>query len=161
MHIKYNKKHIGIVILLLICIFCVAYSCIEEYTEYKNVNRHFDDISIVTSDNKMHKFHMLLANTPELQEKGLGDRVSLDKKDAMLFVFEENEKHYFWMKDMYFPIDMVWLNSDKKVMYIQNDVATSTYPNPFGPNDNSQYVIEYNAGVSDQIHLNIGDTVNF
>lgn len=159
---KNYKKHIG-VILFILCVFLISLNILNSFSEYKiqNKNRYANTLSITTSDNKLHSFNLLLADTDELREKGLGDRTSLDPRDAMLFVFQDNTRHFFWMKDMEFPIDIVWLNTDKKVIHIEKGVATSTYPNPFGPQDNSQYVIEYNAGISDEIRLNEGDKINF
>ena len=161
----YNKKHIGIILVTFSCAFFALNFLIgEQHFETLNQNNSSklpNIISIITSDKQVHKFNVLIANTPELQEKGLGDRNSLDKSEAMLFIFNENKKHYFWMKDMHFPIDMVWLDSHKRVIYIEKNVATSTYPSAFGPAEPSLYVIEFNTGTADKIVMHSGDLIDF
>jgi hypothetical protein len=51
-----------------------------------------------------------LALTNEQIEKGLSVKDKLKENEAMLFVFEESAKRSFWMKDMKFPIDIIWLD---------------------------------------------------
>jgi Uncharacterized ACR, COG1430 len=53
-----------------------------------------------------------LALTSEQREKGLSVKDKLKENEAMLFVFEESAKHSFWMKDMKFPIDIIWFVLD-------------------------------------------------
>jgi hypothetical protein len=50
--------------------------------------------------------------TNELIAKGLAVKNQLKENEAMLFIFEESAKHSFWMKDMKFPIDIIWLDSN-------------------------------------------------
>jgi len=56
-----------------------------------------------------------LALTPETQEKGLSGRSGLKDDEGMLFVFEKPDKYSFWMKDMNFPIDIIWMGEDMRV----------------------------------------------
>jgi uncharacterized membrane protein (UPF0127 family) len=106
-------------------------------------------------------YKMLVSDTDYLREKGLGGRAGLDKKEAMLFVFGEDSKHYFWMKDMQFSIDMVWLDKDKKVIGIEKSASPDTYPEAFGPKVDSRYVLEFNSGTADSVNLHVGDEVKF
>ena len=64
----------------------------------------------------------------------------------MLFVFANDDKYGFWMKDMLVPLDIFWLDSDGHVVSIIKDVATSTYPNVFYPPEPARYVLETAAG---------------
>ena len=54
--------------------------------------------------------------------KGLAVKNQLKENEAMLLVFEESAKHSFWMKDMKFPIDILWLDSDGKVVNIEHNL---------------------------------------
>lgn len=108
-----------------------------------------------------HAFSAVVVDTPELREKGLGGRAGIKKDQAMLFVFESDGRHAFWMKDMLFSIDMVWLDSSKKVVHVESDVSPDTFPEAFGPAVDTRYVIELNAGEAESIRLKMGDTVNF
>ena len=81
----------------------------------------------------------------------------------MLFIFEEERKASFWMKDMLIPLDMVWINKDFKVVHITKDIfpCEPDYCPSVTPPENVKYVLEVNAGVSDEIGLLVGDVLSF
>jgi hypothetical protein len=89
---------------------------------------------------------LLVATSTAAQEKGLGDREALAPGTGMLFVFEHPNQYGFWMKDMRFPIDIIWLDAQGQVITVAADVATSTYPNVFYPTAPATYVLETHAG---------------
>lgn len=86
------------------------------------------------------------ATTTEAREQGLGGRTEIPENYGMLFLFPKDEKYGFWMKDMFVPIDIFWLDSKGQVVYIAQEVATSTYPNVLYPNAPARYVLETVAG---------------
>ena len=110
---------------------------------------------------EQYSFTYILADTEALRQKGLSGRASLGDKEVMLFTFEKPDVHFFWMKDMFFSIDIVWLDSNKKVIHIEHQVTPQTYPKSFGPTSNSLYVLEFNADTAKSIDLRVGDTVEF
>ena len=65
------------------------------------------------------------------------------------------------MKGMNFPIDIVWITEDMKVIYIKKDAWPESYPETFGPDINAKYILEINAGFSDKNNLKEGDRVLF
>src|SRR3989344_4633932 len=69
-----------------------------------------------------------LAQTPAAQQQGLSGRKSLGANQGMLFIFPQDEARQFWMKEMNFPLDIIWLNKEGKIMGLATNVATSTYP---------------------------------
>ncbi len=87
-----------------------------------------------------------LATTDETRQLGLGGRVSIPSDYGMLFVFPKSEKYGFWMKDTLVPLDMFWLDEGGKVVYIAQNVATSSYPAVFYPTAPGLYVLETVAG---------------
>ena len=87
-----------------------------------------------------------LATTPDERRKGLSGRASLEQGTGLLFVFEEASIHCFWMKDMAFAIDMVWVNPDGAVVKVVERAQPSSYPTSFCPADPALYVLEVNAG---------------
>jgi uncharacterized membrane protein (UPF0127 family) len=121
------------------------------------LHRHSGDTLSINSK----KYNLLVVATAAEQEKGLGGRASLPQNDAMLFPFTTPAVQCFWMKNMEFSLDMVWLNANKQVVHIQSDVSPATYPETFCPSTPAQYVLELNAGQAQAAHLQLGQTLNF
>ena len=63
----------------------------------------------------------------------------------MLFPFAVPGRYGFWMKDMRFSLDMVWISSDKRVVMVSSDVSPDTYPLVLYPPSDISYVLELNA----------------
>jgi uncharacterized membrane protein (UPF0127 family) len=108
-----------------------------------------------------HTYRLEVATTTAAQEKGLGDRASLPTNQGMLFSFSNEAVRCFWMKDTHFPLDMIWLNSNKQVLHIESNVSPSTYPETFCPNEPAQYVIELNAGQARAAGITTGQSLKF
>ena len=105
-----------------------------------------------------------VADSPVKQAKGLMFRKSLDENRGMLFVFEREAKHSFWMKNTLIPLDMLWLNTDKEIIHIEHSAPPCKEdPCPtFGPqSSNAKYVLEVNGGWSIENSVGLGDSVNF
>lgn len=88
-----------------------------------------------------------LATSSEDRVRGLSNRKSLPKNTGLLFVFDTEEKHGIWMKDMLFPIDIYWFDKDFKLVDTRLSVATSTYPDVFYPAESALYVLETEQGI--------------
>jgi uncharacterized membrane protein (UPF0127 family) len=102
-----------------------------------------------------------LALTQEAQTLGLSGRKGIAEGTGMLFVFPKPGKNYFWMKEMKFPIDIVWLDENLKIIYIAQSVSPESYPATFGPEKESQYVLEISAGFAEKNNLQENDQVEF
>jgi len=63
-----------------------------------------------------------VADTPALRERGLMFREKLPEGTGMLFLFSEVAPHRFWMKNVTIPLDMIWLDANKRIIYILNSV---------------------------------------
>jgi uncharacterized membrane protein (UPF0127 family) len=82
-------------------------------------------------------------DTPELRRQGLSGRDSLAADRGMLFTFDETStENCFWMKDMKFSIDMVWMNEDREVVTVTPNVTPETYPESFCPEQSAKYGLE-------------------
>ena len=106
------------------------------------------------------QFTIELADTEAKRTQGLSDRADLHKNSVMLFAFPSSGKECMWMKDMKFSLDMVWLNQDKKITKIAENISPDTYPQAFC-GDGAKYVLELNAGVASANGLKIGQNLNF
>lgn len=85
-------------------------------------------------------------SSPAAVARGLSGRVSLADKEGMLFVFPKPAVYRFWMKEMCFPIDIIWIGADKKVVGFSENLAPESYPEAFAPPGPVRYVLEVNAG---------------
>ena len=102
--------------------------------------------------------------TSELMSKGLAVKNQLKENEAMLFIFEESAKHSFWMKDMKFPIDIIWLDSARKVVHIERNLqpCVSVFIcTSYSPSADSRYVLETVAGFAQRHNVNMGSVIDF
>jgi hypothetical protein len=102
-----------------------------------------------------------VARTEAEKNRGLSGRASLEENEGMLFVFENPGIYPFWMKDMNFPIDIIWIAQDLQVVYIQKDAAPESYPASFDPGVDAKYVLEVVSGFSEKNNLKVGDRALF
>jgi|SRR5581483_1453557 len=102
-----------------------------------------------------------VVSSPADLAKGLGGRACIGADEGMLFVFLRPGYYPFWMKDMKFPIDMVWINTNHQAVHIAPDVTPSTYPQSFVNTQLAQYVLELKAGAANKLGITYGSTINF
>ena len=102
-----------------------------------------------------------LADSPSERGKGLSGRDYIGEAQGMLFVFENSSRHGFWMKDMNFAIDILWISDELSIVHVEKGVSPSSYPKIFLPNREARYVLELPAGFSDQNNVKQGDMVEF
>ena len=105
--------------------------------------------------------NVTIADTPAAQESGLGGKSGLSPDEGMLFVFPKDGEYGFWMKDMRFAIDIIWLSADGTVVYIEKNVSPSTYPDVFKPREVARYVLELPAGYTDVYTVRPGSRLQF
>jgi uncharacterized membrane protein (UPF0127 family) len=107
-------------------------------------------------------FRARIARTYEQRQTGLSGVQYLGDDEAMLFVFDRDSRWSIWMKDMNFPIDVVWLDAHQKVNYIVKNASPDSYPTTvFTPKEEARFVIEVKAGTVDQQRIAIGQTAAF
>jgi hypothetical protein len=102
-----------------------------------------------------------LARTGAEREKGLSGRSMLPEEEGMLFVFDQPDRYGFWMWDMHFSIDIVWIDSNRRIVDITHDLTPESYPNVFAPSVPALYVLEVPAGTARRHAWKIGDHVEF
>lgn len=102
-----------------------------------------------------------VSDTTELLRQGLSGRASIGENDAMLFVFDKSGFHSFWMKDMNFSIDIIWINEQKKIVHIEKEVSPESFPQSYQSNTPAKYVLEVKAGMAEKNNFQVGDNVNF
>lgn len=110
---------------------------------------HIDDIPI----------RVEIADSMMERTTGLSGREKLESVNGLLFVFPEADFHAIWMKDMRFPIDIIWISEDLRVVDIDRNVSPDTYPELFRPQEPAMYVLETNARYVDTFGIQVGDNV--
>jgi uncharacterized membrane protein (UPF0127 family) len=88
---------------------------------------------------------------------GLSGTKYLGPDEGMLFAYDLPGYYGIWMKNMNYNIDILWLDSEKSVVHIEDNVPPESYPKVFTPKYLSDYVIELSAGASSRLNINKGD----
>lgn len=163
----FNLRNIAIVIAVILITLLLNYS----YKLYSSSNSDASFFSQSSPQEKKGqveientKISVEVAKTYDEKDKGLGERSSLGKNEGMLFVFDYENIPIFWMKGMLIPLDIIWI-SDDTVIGIHKDIqapeAETPYPNlpKYSPEEPVNYVLEVNAGFSDENNIKVGDSV--
>lgn len=104
-----------------------------------------------------------IANTPTEQTKGLSGRDKLPQDHGMLFVFDHEDFWGFWMIEMKFPLDIIWFNSNKQAVYVEQNLPPCT-PQAcpvFVPPVKATYVLEVDAGFAEIHNVTLGAAFTF
>ena len=102
-----------------------------------------------------------VADSVSERKKGLSGRESIANDEGLVLVFDEEDYHGIWMKEMNFSIDIIWINQDKKVVDYRLSVVPETYPEIFLPGKPAKYVLEVKSGFVEQEKIEIGDKLDF
>lgn len=117
-----------------------------------------------TTTVKGKTFDVIVVKKKEDLEIGLSKTNKLDENKGMLFIFDNKAQHAFWMKDMKFSIDIVFINDDKIAEIIEN-IPSPTDKNSilpiYKPRENANKVLEINAGLVKKYNIKVGDKVEF
>ncbi|MEL6675974.1 MAG: DUF192 domain-containing protein [Bacteroidota bacterium] len=101
-----------------------------------------------------------IADTEEKMELGLMFRQTMEERQGMLFIYQDEGLRNFWMKSTQIPLDIIYVNAQQQIVTIQkNTVPYSESPVP--STAPAQYVVEVNAGFSDRFQLKEGDLITF
>jgi uncharacterized membrane protein (UPF0127 family) len=113
---------------------------------------------------KNKEINLLVAQTPDETMWGLSDFPSLPPDTGMMFMFPQPGIYSFWMKNMKFPLDMIWIDSDNRVVTIHENISPDTYyknpPELFLPTSPASAVIELPGGFIKINNLKIGNKLN-
>ncbi len=102
-----------------------------------------------------------VVDTKSSRALGLSGRSKLQDDEGMLFIFDNPGKYGFWMKDMNFPLDIVWVDQNGVVVWIERNLSPDTYPQAYMNKADAKYVLEINASSSEKFGLYLGSKVKF
>ncbi len=138
---------------LVMMLIGIQIACFSGQRE-RFVKVHFPDGRSVTAE---------LAVSDDERARGLMFREKIGVDQGMLFVFEEEEIHQFWMKNTWIPLDMLWLDNSRRVIHIEADVPPCREdPCPsYGPWLPARYVLELKAGGAAEYGIKVNDRLQF
>lgn len=163
---KFITVVLGIIVLLFLV---VSFSSNESSLSRQQDNSQLSTVSIGESTVVVD-----IADTFLTRRTGLSGRESILPNHGMLFIFDETDFHGIWMKEMLFPIDIVWIGSNISgdsalveqselfyVIDIKKDAQPDSYPEIFYPNGETKFVLEVSSGFTENHNIKIGDEVHF
>ncbi|MDJ0272657.1 MAG: DUF192 domain-containing protein [Candidatus Caldarchaeum sp.] len=107
-------------------------------------------------------FSVEIADDDAERGRGLSGREKLPENRGMLFVFEKPGRYSFWMYEMRFALDIIWIDADGLVVHIEENLQPCT-PNQvcqsYTPSSDAKYVLEINAGLVKKHGIVVGDFV--
>lgn len=158
------KKHI--INGLLLTILLSSFSC-KENTEEKVLTKEILftkegelQITKATNDSLVAQLDIEIAESDYETQTGLMYRKGMANNQGMLFVFENESRKSFYMKNTEFPLDIIYINNQMKIVNVHRDAQ------PFSqvslPSEApAKYVLEVNAGMVKQWRLLPGDIISF
>ena len=146
---------IGVTISLLLLLFLASISRYGSYDKIPLVMRVLPHATFGGDTQVL----LTVADTPTTRAKGLSGRPSLASGEGMLFIFDQLGYPGIWMKDVLFPIDILWLDENNMIVDVRESVAPETYPQVFAPQVKALFVIEVPSGFVAEHEIKIGDQV--
>lgn len=163
-----KNRRISVKKLLLGCLVVSAVG----YTSCKKENKQVSKNTLITfkkegelslyrtPDSLLKTLDIEIADNDYETQTGLMYRNSMESNQGMLFIFEDSRPRYFYMKNTHIPLDLIYINENRKIVSTQ--LNAKPYDETSLPsNANAKYVLEVNAGLFDQWNLKVGDSIAF
>ena len=152
---------LGIIILAAIILLIINPFSKKEGTDTEYMFKKEGELTFTDSLGTVKsKIDIEIANSDFDRQLGIMFRKHMDDKNGMLFIFPAEEMQSFWMRNTFIPLDMVFVNEEKKIVTIHKNTQTlsdQSYPSS-AP---TMYVIEVNAGFCASHKINEGDKINY
>jgi len=126
------------------------------FLSHKTSPADFKQDSLMTISG--HTFKVETVADESSKHKGLGGRKSICSDCGMFFVFDKSGRYSFWMKDMFFSLDILWIKDDQ-IVFIAKDVAAD-FVGTITPTTEANRVLEINAGKVDSFGIKVGDKIS-
>ena len=121
---------------------------------YRQVNVTLNNFTLVAD----------IAENSTQKSKGLSVKDTLHEDEGMLFLFSTSSEHAFWMKNMKFPIDIIWISKHHEVIHIEHSLepcVQDSFCPTYKPDKDSLYVLETVAGFAQKHNVTVNDFVDF
>lgn len=141
-------RHISIAIIVVFCLTFLFFLLRKDTVSSETLK-----IEI-----KGKNYTVQVARTALSREKGLSETQKIPH-DGMIFIFPDSGIYSFWMKDMNYPIDILWIDKNFQIIEMRENIYPGTYPEVFTPEKESLYVLETQAGFVEKHNIKVNDTV--
>lgn len=157
-NMKFFLKFFVFLIFIFLCVFFINKNNLDFSNNILQEDKYKNFIFIKIKDTLL-KTEVVRENKE--MARGLSGRENIKSDEGMLFVFDKEDKHAFWMKDMKFSIDMIFLDKNKKIVYIKENAMPESFPETFGGEYDSFFVLEVVSGFANKNDLKVGDILEF
>lgn len=107
-------------------------------------------------------FFIELAETSAEKSKGLMFREFLEDNEGMLFIYDSDGEYNFWMKNTLIPLDIIWIDSERKIVYIEHEAQPCDEEcKTIKPQKDARFVLEINNGLAEELGMKLGDRFDF
>jgi len=139
-------------------------SCKKESKQVRQVEITFkkegDLVIFKSTDSTQIHLDIEIADNEYETQTGLMYRTSMKSNQGMLFIFENSEERFFYMKNTKIPLDLIFIDDHKKIVSFQKNAKPfdeSSLPS----NVPAKYVLEINAGLVEKWNIQVGDSLSF
>ena len=142
-----TKERIIFVVLLVILVTSGSYFIVKQQVKLEEICFENNCFEIEIAKKQIDKIN------------GLMNRENLKENKGMLFDFGKDGNYSIWMKNMNFPIDIIWINSNLTVVsFVENaNPCIEEECETYSSDKSAKYVLEINSGKIEEINLKIGD----
>ncbi|MEA3272096.1 MAG: DUF192 domain-containing protein [Patescibacteria group bacterium] len=142
-----NKQYFFVLILIVMVITAIILGYLQKQPRHGKVIIGEKEIKVE------------LADTILKRKNGLSNRDNLKGNTGMLFVFNRSGKYGFWMKDMNFPIDIIWIQNGK-IIDVTPNVPPDDQKAIYFSREEVNFVLEISAGFAEENGVKIGESVD-
>lgn len=160
-----KKIYYAIGAVVLIAVYVIAFIIptqteqATEETEYKFMKE--GSLTFTDSLNSpITKIDIEIADNDDDRQNGLMYRKSMETNQGMLFIFPVQETLSFWMRNTNLPLDMIFVNADKKIVTIHKNTKILS-DQSYASTEPALYVVEVVAGFADKYSIKVGDKINW
>jgi len=142
-------------------IFEISFDKKEEKQEENESS--ISKVEILNQEDTVIIVEVEIADTKELRALGLSGRKELGDYQGMLFIMDEEDTHSFWMKDMEIELDLLYINTQGKIVDIfeNQKPCTSTFCPTIQSPYESKYILEVIGGFVETNRIDVGNEVIF
>jgi uncharacterized membrane protein (UPF0127 family) len=161
-----KRPYYRLIYIVAIGFFCLSISsCKEDKKVIKPIVINFKKegeltIKKASNDSVIKSIDIEIADDEYQTQTGMMYRDSMKDTQGMLFVFPKASYHSFYMKNTRIPLDIIYIDSEKKIVSIQKN-AKPFDETSLPSNAPAQYVLEVNAGLSDTWNIEVGDLIDY